>query len=211
MSQRMQADMRVRTTRSFIPAALAIIVAAMLCPMSGAADDMGAKPAERAVTYKRMGVNDYQNFLKNWDDQKQAVLYALIQTPARYDALFHPAPLMRDKRPFAPEAELYAKEQILVVARVMPAPDNMDKVFEVERVVERGQALELHYRFNEPEKGATFSVKDLLTLRIPKHDYEKVLFIENGKQIGELKPAQGQWCVPAATPEPNKADSGDGR
>ena len=116
--------------RSFIPVGLAmiVIVTALVCPMSRAADNMGAKPEERAVTYKRMGIGDYQNFLKNWDEKKHAVLYALIQTPAQYDALFHPAPLMRDKRPFAPEAEIYTKEQILVVARVMVAPENMDKV-----------------------------------------------------------------------------------
>ena len=97
--------------RSFIPVGLAmiVIVTALVCPMSRAADNMGTKPEERAVTNRRMGIGDYQNFLKSWDEKKHAVLYALIQTPAQYDALFHPAPLMRDKRPFAPEAEFYTK------------------------------------------------------------------------------------------------------
>jgi hypothetical protein len=199
--------------RSFIPVGLAMIVimTAPGCPMSRAADNMGAKSAERAVTYQRMAIGDYQNFLRNWDEKKHAVLYALIQTPARYDALFHPAALMRDKRPFAPEAEIYAKEQILVVARVMVAPENMDKVFETERLTEKNQELVFHYRFNEPGAYATFSVKHYLAVRIPRHEYKKVLFFENGKRVGELKTAEGQWSVPAMTPEPNKTDAGSGK
>lgn len=198
------------TKRSVIPVGLAMIVIALVCPIARAADNMGTMPEERAVTYKRMGIGDYQNFLKNWDEKKQAVLYALIQTPAQYDALFHPAPLMGAKRPFAPEAEVYTNEQILVVARVIVAPENMDKVFEVERVTERGQELALHYRFNEPKTNATFSVKNYLAVRIPRRDYKKVTFFENTKPMGELKPAEGQWSVPAMSSEPNKPDVGDG-
>lgn len=199
--------------RSFIPVGLAMIVmvTALMCPMSRAADNMGTKPEERAVTNKRMGIGDYQNFLKSWDEKKHAVLYALIQTPAQYDALFHPAPLTGAKRPFASEAEVYTKEQILVVARAIVAPENMDKVFEVDRVTERDEELALHYRFNEPKTNATFSMKNYLAVRIPRHDYKKVTFFENGKQVGELNTAERQWSVPAMIPEPNKPDAGDSK
>jgi hypothetical protein len=148
------------------------------------AQNMDTKPKERAVTYKRIGIKDYQNFLKNWDEKKHAVLYALIQTPAQYDALFSPAPVMGAKRPFAPEAELYTKEQILVVGRVMVAPKNLDQAFEIERVTERDEELALHYRFNEPKTAATYSVKNYLAIRIPRHDYKKVIFFENGNRLG---------------------------
>ena len=189
--------------QSFIPIGLAliVIVAALSC----------SKRKERAVTYQRMDIGDYQNFIKNWDEKKHAVLYALIQTPAQYDALFQPAPVMGANRPFAPEAELYTKEQILIVARVTVAPENIDKVFEVERVIERDQELALYYRFNEPKTNATFSVKNFLAVRISKHDYKQVIFFENGKQVGKLNTAEGQWSVPAMIPEPNRADAGDGR
>ncbi|MEI7898652.1 MAG: hypothetical protein WCK89_00240 [bacterium] len=201
------------TRRVFVSGTLALLVmaTACVCPMSRAADKTDTQSAERAVTYKRMGAGDYQNFLKNWDEKKQAVLYALIQTPAQYAVLFHPAPLMGDKRPFAPAAEVYAKEQILLVARVIVAPGNMAKVFEVERVTERDQELAFHYRFNEPKTNATYFVKNCLAVRIPRRDYRKVTLFENGKQIGELKPAEGQWAVPAGTPEPNGPDAGEGK
>jgi hypothetical protein len=200
--------------RSFIPVGLAMIVmvAAFGCPLlSRAAGNMGAKPEGWAVAYQRMGGGDYQNFLKNWDEKKHPVLYALIRTPAQYDTLFHPAPVMRDKRPFAPGAEMYAKEQILVVARVMVAPENMDQVFEAERVTEKGQGLALYYRFREPKTNATFSVKNYLALRIPRYEYQKVTFFENGKRVGELKTAEGQWSVPAMSPELNQTDAAGGK
>ena len=139
------------------------------------------------------------------------MLYAIIQTPAQYAALFHPAPVMGGKRPFAPKPEFFNKEQILVVARVTLAPKDLDKVFEVERVVEKGHALELHYRFTAPDSHATYTVKSQLAIRIPKHDYASVTFVENGKQIGVLKPAEGQWSVPPPALETDKPDAGSGR
>ena len=98
-----------------------------------------------------------------------------------------------------------------MVARVVVAPENMDQVFEVERVEETGQELALHYRFNEPKTRATFSVKNYMALRIPRCEYRKVTFFENGKQVGELKTAEGEWSVPAMRPEPSKADAGGGK
>ena len=193
-----------------IPVGLVLIaiLTVLACSQSRATDNIGIQSVERAVTYRRMGIGDYQNFLQNWDETKQPVLYALIQTPAQYDALFHPAPVMGNKRPYSPEADVYTKEQILVVARVMVAPEDMGKVFEVESVSEQGQELTIRYRFNEPKTKATFSVKNYLALRIPKQDYRKVTFFENGKQVGELKPAEGQWSVPALELKPNKPDAG---
>jgi len=197
----MKGNILMTANRLFILLWSAMIVNALVFTTSNAADNMDSKQTERDVTYKRMSVGDYQNFLKNWDDKKHVVLYALIQTSARYDALFHPAPVMGARRPFAPDAEVYAKEQILVVARVMVAPENMDKVFEVERITEKGQELALYYHFNEPKTKATFSVKNYLAVRIPKRDYKKVIFVENGKQIGELDITKGQRSVPEMTPD----------
>jgi hypothetical protein len=154
------------------------------------------KSKERSITYQQIEMSEYQNFINNWDENKSAVLYALIQTPARYDALFHPAALNGAARPYAPEPELYFKEQILVIARVMQASENMGNVFEVERVMEKGRELTLYYRYNEPKNDATFTIKNYLAIRIPKRDYKKVVFIENGKLVGNLYISQGQWSVP---------------
>ena len=58
-------------------------------------------PLEKAVPYELIPPSAYQNFLKNWDP-KSPVLSALIQSPTQYNALYHPAPLNRPNRPFAP-------------------------------------------------------------------------------------------------------------
>lgn len=176
-----------------------LIVAALVCCISATANSMGAKPAETPVTYQEISMNDYQNFLINWDEKKYPQLFALIDTPEKYDRLFHPAAVMGNKRPFAPDKSLFTAEQILVVARVTAAPENADQVFAVEKISKKDQRLELHYRFQEPATGPTWSAKIYLALRIPRDNYQIVIFYENGKKVGQLHPATGQWSVPAQT------------
>lgn len=185
--------------RTLIPVGLGIIMIALMLSMSTAADSMGTLSKEQPVPYKKISMHDYRNFIENWDEQKYPVLYALISTPARYNALFHPAATMNSARPFSPDASLFAGEQILVVARVMLTPGNVDTVFEVDRITERNQELAFHYRYNKQKSDANWQGKIYLAVRIPKHDYKKVLFFENGKQVGELNMAVGQWSVPART------------
>lgn len=176
------------------------IVTVLVCSISEAAHEAGARTEEKPVSYEEIAANTYQNFIKNWDDKKHPVLVALIRTPAQYAALFHPAAVMGNKRPFAPEPELYAKERILVVARVTTASEDTDKVFHVERVIQKGQELSVYYGFIEPKSNATYSVKSYLALRIPKRPCKKVVFFENGKEVGRLNTAQGQWSVPTIKP-----------
>ncbi len=194
--------MAIRGSLISAGAGMVLVLTALLGAMPRAADHMANEPKERTLAHTRIDVGEYQSFLKNWDDKKHAVLYALIQTPAHYEALFHPAPVMDVKRPFAPDAALYLNEQILVIARVMLAPENMDRVFEVERISAVEEQLTLHYRFNQPQTNATFLVKNYLALRIPRHDYEKVIFVENGEKVGELITGEGQWCVPVFPLQP---------
>jgi hypothetical protein len=190
--------------RTLIPVGLGVMMIALMLSMSTFADSMGTPSKERTVPYKKMSMHDYQNFIGNWDEQKDPVLYALISTPAQYNTLFHPAATMGSVRPFSPDASLYAKEQILIVARVMVNPRNMDTIFEVDRITERNQELALYYRFNKQESDVNWQGKIYLAIRIPKHNYKKVFFFENGKQVGKLNMAAGQWSVPARTAESDK-------
>jgi hypothetical protein len=189
--------MTPRRTFLFILAAAVAVVSVLAGTPSFSGGKAWAQAKERAVQYTRIGANEYQNFVVNWDEKKVPVLCALLRTPAQYGALFHAAPVMGGERPFAPPPNLFETEQILVVARVMAASEDMDKVFEVERVAENGTELILSYRFNEPKTPASYTVKNSLCLRIPKRDYTKVSFYENGKLAGKLNTAAGQWSVPA--------------
>ena len=174
-------------------------IAALKLPASATA----SPPAEDvAIPYHRIGMDAYQNFLVNWE--KQPVLYALIQTPAQYNALFHPAGVMDPKRPYAPPDSLFDKEQILVVARVVTAGSNPDKVFEAVKLRNNQQTLELHYRFQAPRTDAgTSQEKNFLALLIPKQNFKTLLVFENNQKVGELKLDSGQWSVPAMVVEPD--------
>lgn len=158
--------------------------------------------AEKNVPYHTVGVGDFQSFVKNWDAEKHPILYALIQNSAQWNTIFHPAPVMGSKHnlPFAPDDKQFEKEQLFISARVMfPSKELSSKaktVFQVEKVTASDKELMLSYRFEEPKIREPFTVKNYIGVWVPKHNYQKVTFIENGKPIGTLELSKGQWCFP---------------
>ncbi len=160
-------------------------------------DDAGGGSKAKAVSYRMLKNDEFQSFIKNWEDKKYPVLYALIRTPAQWDAIFHPAPVMGGNRPFAPDAKLYENEQIIIVAHVIPVPDPNLTLFNIRQIFADNDVLFIYYRFNQPESTASYTVKSHLSVVIPKHNYKRIVFIESGKQLGILDLAQGQWSVPA--------------
>ncbi len=160
-------------------------------------DDTGSASKAKAVSYRILKNDEFQSFIKNWDDKKYPALYALIRTPAQWDAIFHPAPVMGGNRPFAPGAKLYENEQIIIVAHVIPAPDPNLTLFNVRQIFTDNEVLFIYYRFNQPENAASYTVKSHMAVVIPKYNYKRIVFIESGKQLGILDLAQGQWSVPA--------------
>lgn len=180
------------TTRTLILLGLAVIAIVIT---------LGClKPKAKTVTFKRMNNSAYQNFIINWDVKAQSVLYAFIQNPVQYQALFQPAAVNQAAGAVAPDAEMFSKKQILVVARATTASENTDSVFSVERIEEKNKELLFYYRYSEPKTAATWTTKSYLTIRIPRRDFHKVIFIENGEKIGELNTAAGQWSAPTINP-----------
>lgn len=145
------------------------------------------------------GSGKYQSFIQNWDEKANEVLYALIQSGDQWDAVFHPAPVMGGKREFGPDKERFEKEQLVVVARVVPQPGK-EEVFTIESVSTTNGELTVRYMFKEP-KAATSMAKSFIGVWVPKAEYKCVVLIENGKQIGKLEPANGTWSVPAMKQE----------
>ncbi len=178
-----------------------LALAAMLHGALVFGDDTGNASKARPVPFRILKDGDFQSFIRNWDDKKYPALYALIQTPAQWDAIFHPAPVMGQNRPFGPEAKFYDNEQIIIVAHVIPAPDASLTVYNVRHIVADNNILIIYYRFNQPENAASYTIKSQLAVAIPKNSYKRIVFIESGKQLGILDLAQGQWSVPAMEPE----------
>ena len=151
------------------------------------------------VPFERIPMDRYQNFLKNWDDAKVPVLVALVRNPKEYDQLFGAAAVIGNRKEFAPPNDFYAREQLLVVSRVVAATGDPEKVLAVDRLVADGPGLIVSYHFKAPKEPATSQQKVWMTLRLPKKDFASVRFIENGKEVGTLDVAAGQFTIPVAT------------
>lgn len=175
-----------------------IAMAAFLTVSVAYADE---KP-EKNIPYHTVGVGDFQSFVKNWNAGKHPVLYAFIQSSAQWNEIFHPAPVMGGERnlPFAPDDKQFEREQLLISARVMfPSKKMFSKVqtiFQVEKVTMSDKELIFSYRFEEPKTHESFTVKSYIGVWVPKHNYQKVRFIENEKPIGTLELSKGQWRFP---------------
>ena len=154
-----------------------------------------AEPAaSRAIQLRRDDPDRYQNFVANWDAGTE-LLCAVVSTPADYARLFHPAPVIGGKKPFAPPDDAFTKEQLLVIARVVGGDGG--SVLEIKRVIEKEGALEVHLDDRPATTPATFTVKQAALAWIPRRDGGRVTFVANGEAITTLDPAGGDWIVPA--------------
>jgi hypothetical protein len=183
---------------------LASIIVVVAVPLFSAiaADPDGLPPGARAIPHRRDDSARYQNFVVNWDAGTD-LLCAVVSTPADYARLFHPAPVIGGKKPFAPPDEAFAKEQLLVVARVVGGDGG--SVLEIKRVVEKDGGLEVHVDDRPTTAPATFTVKHAALAWIPLRDAGKVTFVTDGKAITTLDPADGVWIAPPL-PEPETAE-----
>ena len=172
------------TRRSFTLTAAAACLLASVAPAAGA-----------EVPFQMIGRSEYRNFVANWDDS-HAVFMALIRTPAEYAAVFHPAPVGGNAKPFAPLPDLFDEQMILVVSRVVTEPAEGEKILTVRGLEADGGTLTLRYHFAPPAAPATFSVKEVLQLRIPRGEVDRVRVLEDDVPVGELRPGQGVWSIP---------------
>ncbi len=183
---------------------LASMIAAVASPFfpTLAADPDDLPPGARKVPHRRDDPDRYQNFVVNWDAGTD-LLCAVVSTPADYARLFHPAPVIGGKKPFAPPDDAFTKEHLLVVARVVGG--NGGSVLEIKRVVEKDGDLEIHLDDRPSTAPATFTVKQAALAWIPRRDAGQMTFFAKGEAIATLDPAAGTWISPAL-PEPVTAE-----
>jgi hypothetical protein len=177
-----------------------LLFAAVLTSMTvlaGAAQCAEPDRGKEPLPVQKVSPEDYQSFVRNWDEKAHPFLLAAIQTPAQWDAVMAPAGVMGKHPPFMPADSQFAKHQLLIAARVMPAPDSgLGKCFTVRSATLNGDELTLEYQFKTPPRTASFTVTNYLGVWVPKRPAKKIVFVENGKVIGTLNLAGGQWSVP---------------
>ena len=154
-------------------------------------DTADAEPT--VVPIRRDDPDRYQNFVVNWDAGTE-VLCAVVRTPADYARLFHPAPVIGGKKPFAPPDAAFEKEHLVVIARVVGGDGGSSLA--IERVVEKEGSLEVHCRFQPLTAKSSFSIKQAALAWIPAREPGPVTFIENDTTIATLDAGKDAWVVP---------------
>jgi hypothetical protein len=151
------------------------------------------------LEFRRVNSNAYANFPVNWQGKPYRV--GLIRSVDEYDQVFQPAAFGGNKKPYAPDADLYEKEMLLIVGRVTRAPADIDQAVVIEEVVVRDKTLEVTFRFQEGPVSSTYSVKAMSVVRVPRQEVDRVIFFNNETKVDELKVDQGQWLIPAPEPK----------
>lgn len=137
----------------------------------------------------------YSSFLRNWDNERYPVFYGLVRSQEEYNHIFGGARVMGDTRPPYPEAALYDDVQLLVLSRVLTAPNARESWFSLEDLQEQGPDLYVYYRVREPDTKATHRIKDGLEIQLPRKNYDTIVLIENGSEVGRLDVKGGQLLV----------------
>ena len=160
-------------------------------------DTADAEPT--VVPIRRDDPDRYQNFVVNWDAGTE-VLCAVVRTPADYARLFHPAPVIGGKKPFAPPEAAFEKEHLIVIARVVGGDGGSSLA--IERVVEKEGSLVVHGRFQPSTAQSSFSIKQAALAWMPAREPGQMTFLENDTTIVTLDPSGGEWVSPPLPDEP---------
>jgi hypothetical protein len=132
-------------------------------------------------------------FIKGWDSINFPVSYTLVRSPEDFTAI---ASTVDGGSP--PSGITYSNDEMLIVSRTTPAPlTEWSEAFDVDSVSENGDTLSVFFHFQPAEQHASWLAAMTFCLKFPRKPYTKIVMIENGTQVGELHPAEGQWSVPA--------------
>ena len=159
-------------------------------------DTADAEPT--VVPIRRDDPDRYQNFVVNWDAGTE-VLCAIVRTPADYARLFHPAPVIVGKKPFAPPDAAFEKEHLVVIARVVGGDGGSSLA--IERVVEKEGSLVVHGRFKPSTAQSSFSIKQAALAWIPAREPGQMTFLENDTTVATLDSSGGEWVSPPLSAE----------
>lgn len=163
----------------------------------------------KAVALRAIDLHGYASFPKNWDDAKHPLRAALIGDSQQWEAVFGAAfggIGGQPRKPAAPDASVYEKEQFLMVSRVVNG-DDLGKGFTFNSAQAHGDTLVVRYTFKPGLGKATYMAKDCALVALPRHAYAKVVLVENGRVAATLDKDHAQLPGEngAAAPKPAAA------
>jgi hypothetical protein len=162
-----------------------LLLSACLVLGEGGLRPAAAQPAADAkgkVAGKSLEFTTYSRpyFVKNTFEPKEKQSFAVLKSVDDFNRVFGVGMVMRGPRPQINEETFKSKIVLAVVSR-----GPMCK-YEVESVNAKGKGIEVRYNRKVEAPGtAQFAVP--LIVAIPKGEYSSVKFVENGKQVKEVK------------------------
>jgi hypothetical protein len=151
---------------------------------------LGATPcAAQDVAHGRLDPAEFQSFVRNWEPPSRP-LCAALQSAADWDAVMAPAAVMGASKPFAPPADLWTRNAVLLLARVVDAGDTT-KIFELGSVRRAGDRLDIGYTFTPPPK-ASSTMKWWLGITVAKPLPPTIRFLAGDVVTCTLAPASAK-------------------
>lgn len=182
----------------------ALWTGALVLLTTGAVTAQGAPPkpvGTTKVAYRLISLDQYAGFVSAWNDTKRPVKLVLARNSADLTSVFQPAPVMGGRRPYAPDASLFANSDLLIVARVA-RDSRAARCFRLGSVTRSGNVITVAYRFVDPAPSAgSAQFKVAMAIAVPKDAAFEYRFVENGKQVGSL-PELPEEQAPDLGPRP---------
>jgi hypothetical protein len=138
--------------------------------------------------------SDYQVFVGNWTPDA-VPLCAVLSSEADWNRILHPAATMFSNKAFAPPAFMWNSRAVLLVARATYGGDNPN-LFQPTAVSRTQDTIELDYGFTPPLAAATYTGKYYMMVQVTKPLPANVRFVENGREVCDVKPDSGAWVSP---------------
>jgi hypothetical protein len=122
--------------------------------------------------------DSFQSFVANWAPDTEPRC-AAMRSQADWDKVMRPAPVRRGTKPFAPPADFWTRNGVVLIARVVDSGD-MTRIFRLTGVRAAAGAIEIDYTFSPPPP-ASSKVKWWLGIKVAKPLAAVVRFVEKGR------------------------------
>jgi hypothetical protein len=153
-----------------------LCIVGMVTLMFAARSSAQERGQERQVDFQR-----YESYFeKNDSGLAGKTSYLVITNQARFDAIFHPAPVM-GQNAFLPDKAFDTKLVIATITR-----GNFLRKYEVTKMAAKNGALYVWYTFTDAQpSGARFNSP--LILSVDKGDYSRVVFVEKNRGLRTVR------------------------
>ena len=154
----------------------------------------GATARAAEAWYMRLDPHVYENYVADWSPA-DAPLCAVIRSRAEWNRILRAEPNTSLINTYSLPAAFARGDAVLLVAREINFGQT-SAVFRPTDVERTPNAMEVDYRF-KPTPPANTTISWYMALEVAKPLPPTVRFVENGREVCTLRPAEGDWVTPA--------------